>query len=190
MLHKQFVAWNCNSCTIAPLTDYISNPIYQEIFDVDTYFSSSEKRIYRDLRDSMGYTNEMKKLTRNDSELLLKVELKILLAKKMRLTVWRYTMSRYLYMLAESELTLEYKTHSIVLQENNLERWENNISIREFDNLKKKRKQKGGFVVAIAAPIAAQVGTQLIGGLVNKIFRDRGRKIRFQITRRGKIKRR
>ena len=56
--------------------------------------------------------------------------------------------------------------------------------------MKKKRKQKGGFVVAIAAPIAAQVGTQLIGGLVNKIFRDRGRKIRFQITRRGKIKRR
>ena len=29
MLYKQFVAWNCNSCSIAQFTDYTNNPVYQ-----------------------------------------------------------------------------------------------------------------------------------------------------------------
>ena len=31
LLYKQFVTWNCNGCSIAPLADYIINPIYQKL---------------------------------------------------------------------------------------------------------------------------------------------------------------
>ena len=112
MLYKQFVAWNCNGYSIVLLTDYINE---------DTYFETSDERIYLDLRDSMGYSNEMKKLMRNDSNLLLKMELKNPLLRKMRLRVWGYSMGEYLYILADSGLTLKYKTYSIVAQGNDVE---------------------------------------------------------------------
>ena len=57
---------------IAPLTDCINNPIYQELPEEDKYFSSSGKRIYLDLRDSMGYTNEMENLSRNNLKITAK----------------------------------------------------------------------------------------------------------------------
>ena len=31
LLYKQFVAWNCNGSSVAPLTDYMNNKIYQEL---------------------------------------------------------------------------------------------------------------------------------------------------------------
>ena len=73
MLQKQFVARSCNGCSIAPLTDYIRNPIYQELAVETDYFTTSNERIYLDLRASYGYTNEMKKLERNNSKLNLKI---------------------------------------------------------------------------------------------------------------------
>ena len=36
-LFKQFVAWACDGCSVAPLTDYINNPIYQELVDENQY---------------------------------------------------------------------------------------------------------------------------------------------------------
>lgn len=76
MLQKQFVVWNYHGFLIAPLTDYINNPIYYELSG-DTYFSLSSEQIYLELRGRMGYTNEIEKLSRNDSKLFLKIELKI-----------------------------------------------------------------------------------------------------------------
>ena len=70
LLYKQFVAWCCNSCSIAPLTDYFNNPIYQELIDKDKYDeNTSDERICLDLRASSGYTNEAEKLERNDSKI-------------------------------------------------------------------------------------------------------------------------
>ena len=46
-------------------------------------------------------------------------------------------------------------------------------SKRNLTMRRKKRKQNGGFLEAIAGPIVTQVGTQLISGLVNKIFGGR-----------------
>ena len=31
LVYKQFVTWSCNGSSVAPLTDYINNPIYQEL---------------------------------------------------------------------------------------------------------------------------------------------------------------
>ena len=68
LLYKQFVAWNCNGSSVAPLTDYMNNPIFQELPDKGKYFDvRSDDRVYLDLRASLGYVKEAEKLERNDS---------------------------------------------------------------------------------------------------------------------------
>ena len=64
MLFKQFFAWNCNGCSIAPITDYINNPISQELPTEEKYSSKSDKKIYIGLRDSKGYTHEIEKIAK------------------------------------------------------------------------------------------------------------------------------
>ena len=47
LLWKQFLAWHTDRCSTAPLTDFINNPIRQELKDETVYFSDdSDKRIY------------------------------------------------------------------------------------------------------------------------------------------------
>ena len=77
LLYKQFVAWSCNGCSTAPLTDYINNPICQELIDEDDFFGpKSDERIYLDLRASSGYRNKAEKLERNNSKINLHILLK------------------------------------------------------------------------------------------------------------------
>ena len=71
MHYKQFVAWNCDGRSTVLITDYINNLIFQELPLEEKYFSKSDERIYVDLRDSRGYLNEIKKLSRKDSKLVL-----------------------------------------------------------------------------------------------------------------------
>ena len=106
LLYMQFVAWNCISCPIASLTDYTNDPIFQQLPDKDTYFSDSDKRIYLDLWESKGYTNKFEKLRRDDSDLVLTVELKNVLQKKMHLRVWGYSQGEYLYLLSDRSLAM------------------------------------------------------------------------------------
>ena len=83
LLYKQFVAWHCNGCRIAPLTEYENNPIFQELPDKTEYFGDdSDERMYLDLRDSLGYTSEIEKPSRNDSKLTITIETKAALVKK------------------------------------------------------------------------------------------------------------
>ena len=77
LLYKQFVAWNCNGSSVAPLTDYTDNPIYRELPDEEEYYSlKSDEGIYLDLRASSGYVKEAEKLERNDSKINLQITLK------------------------------------------------------------------------------------------------------------------
>ena len=63
LLYKQFVARNCSCSSVAPLTDYMNNPIFQELSDEDTYFSvKNDERVYLDPRASSGYVKEAEKL--------------------------------------------------------------------------------------------------------------------------------
>ena len=72
MLYKMFVAYNCNSCSTAPLTQYKSNPIHQNITPEEEYSANTrDDRIYIDMRIIQGYTDELEKLTTDDSCLLL-----------------------------------------------------------------------------------------------------------------------
>ena len=118
LLYKQFVAWCCNGCSVVPLTDYINNPIYQELIDEDKYDgNTSDKRIYLDLRASSGYTNKAEKLERNDSKINLGIVLKNAATKKLRLRIWAHSLGEYLYILTRSALTLRHKTYSISPQD-------------------------------------------------------------------------
>ena len=59
LLYKQFVAWSCNGSSVAPLTGYINNQIYQELMSENDHFKTKrDERIYLDLRASSGYTNK------------------------------------------------------------------------------------------------------------------------------------
>ena len=114
LLWKQYIAWHCNGYTNAPVSDYTNNPVFQDLLPENMYMSTtSDERIYIDLRDSLGYTNEMERPNRNDSKLKLTIETKIPLTKKIRLRVWGYTNGEYLYMLLDVSLMLKYKTYTI-----------------------------------------------------------------------------
>ena len=114
MLYKQFLAWSCNGSSVAPVSDYVNNPIFQELPDQETYFSAkSNERIYLDLRASSGYVTEAEKLERNDSKINLQITLKDTADFNLRVRVWAYSLSEYLYVLSKSGLTLKHRTYTI-----------------------------------------------------------------------------
>ena len=98
MLDKQFVAWSCDGSSVAPLTGYMNNPIYQKLIGEDDYNEvKSDERVYLDLRGSSEYTNEAERLERNDSKISVSIQLKAATTKKLRLRVRAYSIGEYLY---------------------------------------------------------------------------------------------
>ena len=62
LLYKQFLAWNTNGCSTAPLGDFMNNPVVQELKKENSYFANdSDERAYIDLRQAKGYTRELEK---------------------------------------------------------------------------------------------------------------------------------
>ena len=77
LLYKQFVAWSCSGSGAAPLSDYINNPVFQELIFEDDYFEfKSDERVYLDLRDCSGYVKEAEKLSRNNPKTNFHIMLK------------------------------------------------------------------------------------------------------------------
>ena len=114
LLYKQFVAWNCNGSSVAPLTEYMNNPIFQKLPDEDKYFNvTNDDMIYLDLRASSGYVKEAEKLERNNSKINLQIMLKAAATYKLRMRIWAYWLSEYLYVLSKSGLTLKHRTYAI-----------------------------------------------------------------------------
>ena len=114
MLYKMFVAYNCNGCSTAPLTQYKNNPIYQDITPEEEYRDNSrDDRIYIDMRRSQGYTDELEKLTRDDSGLAVVVNLKDAAQKKMRLRITGFSQSEYWYAFWNKGYIMTYKNYNI-----------------------------------------------------------------------------
>ena len=89
LLYKQSVAWSCGGSSVAPLSDYMNNPVYQELPSEDEYFDvRGDERMYLDLRASSRYVNEAEKLERNDSKINLHILFKEAATKKLQLRVW------------------------------------------------------------------------------------------------------
>ena len=121
LLYKQFVAWSCNGSSVAPLSDYMHNPVYQELVSEDDYFDvKSDERLYLDLRASSRYVKEPEKLERNDSKISLHILLKEAATKKLRLRVWANSLGQYLYILSKNGFTLGHRTYTINQTDNDL----------------------------------------------------------------------
>ena len=98
LLYKHFITWNCNYSSLAHLTEYMSNPIFQELPDEDKYFSvTNDDRMYLDLRATSRYVKEAENLERNDSQINLHILLTSAATKKLRVRIWAYSISEYLY---------------------------------------------------------------------------------------------
>ena len=84
-----FVAYICDGATFAPLTDYKNNPVYQDMTDEYDYRATTkDDRIYIDMRRSKGNYDELEKITRDDSGLLIiYIKLKAAATRKLRLRV-------------------------------------------------------------------------------------------------------
>ena len=114
LLYKQFVAWHCSGSSVAPVTDYMDNPIYRELPNEEEYYSlKSDERVYLDLRASSGYVREAEKLERNGSKINLMITLKEAAKYNLRVRIWAYSLSEYLYVLSKSGLTLKHRTYAI-----------------------------------------------------------------------------
>ena len=109
-----FVAYQCNGATFAPLTDYKNNPIYQDLTDEYSYRSQTkDDRIYIDMRRSKGNSDELEKITRNDSGLVVYIKLKAAAAKKLRLRIVGYSQGEYWYAYTTNGYIMAYKNYNI-----------------------------------------------------------------------------
>ena len=76
-LYCILAAFTCRGCSTTLLAQYIYNPIYQELTEQDEYTGNErDDHIYIDMRRSKGYTDELKKMNRDDSQLALTIDLK------------------------------------------------------------------------------------------------------------------
>ena len=113
-MYEVFVAYHCDGCSIAPLTQYKNNEIKQELTKEKDYFSSkSDERLYIDTRRSKGCTDELEKLTRDDGGVNLSIKLKAAATKKTRLRVIAYSQSEYWYANTNKGYIMSYKDYSI-----------------------------------------------------------------------------
>ena len=88
MLWKQYVMWQCDGYSVAPISNYINNPVFQKLLlEPDYLGAKSDEKVYIDLRDSLGYAIKTEKPSRNNSKLTITIELKNALAHKIRLRV-------------------------------------------------------------------------------------------------------
>ena len=124
LLYKQFLAWSCNGSSVAPISDYVDNPIFQELPDQERYFSvKNEERIDLDLKASSGYVKEAEKLERNNSKINLQITLKNSAKFNLRVRIWAYSLSEYLYVLSKSGLTLKHRTYAINQSDEDFLEW-------------------------------------------------------------------
>ena len=82
MLYSQFIAWYYKGSSIAPLSDYVHNPVYQELLKLNDYFANADEKVFIDLRRGKGYTNEIEKINRDDGDLSITITLKAAATKK------------------------------------------------------------------------------------------------------------
>ena len=89
------------------------NEVRQQLPTRNKYFTDSDERVYIDIRRSKGYTGKFERVNRDDSDLVVTVDLKAAATKKMRLYVIGYYQGEYMYMLTKEGLVMNHKEYSI-----------------------------------------------------------------------------
>ena len=113
VLYNAFLAWTIKGSSIVPEADYLYNKTKQELPNRNTYFTESDEKVYIDIRRSKGYTGEFERVNRDDSDLIVTVNLKQAATKKMRLYVTGYYQGEYMYMLTKDGLIMSHKEYSV-----------------------------------------------------------------------------
>ena len=117
-LYAMLPSFVCGGYSSAPLTQYINNPIYQEMTSEDEYASSTrDDLLYIDLRRSKGYTDELEKIYRDDSLLALTITLKKPAEKKLRYRITAWSQGEYWYALSNKGYIMTYKNYNISRQD-------------------------------------------------------------------------
>ena len=75
------------------------------------------------MRASSGYVKEEEKLERNDSKINLQITLKAVAEYKLRIRMWAYSLSEYLYVLSKSGVTLKHRTDAINQSDEDFLEW-------------------------------------------------------------------
>ena len=112
-LFNQFRAWVTKGSSVVPTSEYIHNKTAQELPSQDDYFSSSDERVYIDLRRGKGFTGEFERVNRDDSELSVVVDLKAATTRKLRIYVTGYYQAEYIYTLSKNGLIMIHKEYSV-----------------------------------------------------------------------------
>ena len=114
LLYKIFVAYQCNGATFAPLTDYKNSSVCQDMTDEYSYHGQTkDDRIYIDMRRSKGNSDELEKITRIDSGLVIYIKLKSAATKKLRLRIVGYSQGEYWYAYTTKGYIMAYKNYNI-----------------------------------------------------------------------------
>ena len=114
LMYKMFVAYICDGATFAPLTDYKNNPVYQDMTDEYDYRATTkDDRIYIDMQRSKGNYDELEKITRDDSGLVIYIKLKAAATRKLRLRVVGYSQGEYWYAHTNKGYIMAYKNYNI-----------------------------------------------------------------------------
>ena len=108
LLYKFFITKQCNGCSTAPLTQYKNIEIYQEIMVEDEYTTNStDDRTWINMRRSKGYTDELEKINRDDSGLVVVIGFRDATAAKLRLRITGHSQGEYWYLLSKITIFLK-----------------------------------------------------------------------------------
>ena len=108
-----FLAYYCDRCSMARLTQYKNNEVKQELKKRIYFSSKSDERLYIDMKRSKRYTDELEKLTHNNGGVNLSIKLKTAATKKIRLRVIAYSQSEYWQANKNKGYIKTYKDYSI-----------------------------------------------------------------------------
>ena len=112
-LYNAFVAFVTEGSSIVAESEYMNNEVRQELPNRNTYFTDSDERVYIDIRRSKGFTGELERVNRDDSDLTVTVDLKAAATKKLRLRITGYFQGEYNYMISSNGLIMNYKEYGV-----------------------------------------------------------------------------
>ena len=81
--------------------------------DLNNYFANSIEKLFIDQRRRKGYSDELEKINRDNSDLMITVTPKAVTTKKMRLHVTEHYQGEYLYPLLNEGLIMNYKEYGV-----------------------------------------------------------------------------
>ena len=120
LLHNQFVAWYCKSCSIAPLPDYANNSVFQELPTRGECFTSTDKKIFIDFKTQKKIHKRNGKLHKDDSDLTITIQPNAWTENKTRLCITGYYQVEHLYSMTRERLIINHKEYGVNKQKHGI----------------------------------------------------------------------